>query len=148
MKRPVGITVIRCFFFLAGIYLCSISAVILIVPSAIPTLRTAPLVRGLRLVSPYMTLASGVGWVLIAWGLFQLHEWARWVAQIVLAIGIAWALPMLLFQAHFGWRMLAAILEIALRATVVFYLFLPAVLDVFTRQRRDQKALILPRPER
>ena len=149
MQRPGGVTAIGCFFLLAGVYLCSISATMLIVPNAIPTLRVAPFVRQLRLLSPYATLAIGVLWASVAWGLFQLRDWARWAAQLVLAIGVASFIPMLFVSRfHSGWRLLAACLEIFVRVAAVCYLFTPKVLDVFTAKRSHPSSVTPAGPVR
>ena len=138
MARPLGVTVIGCFFLLAGIYLCSIAATTLVEPRAVETLRSAPFVLGLRQVSPYVTLLIGAIWALVAWGLFRLRDWARFSATLMLAIGIAWALSMtLLGTAHFGWKMLAIFLEIVLRAAAVLYLLTPSVMVSFRTKSRS-----------
>ena len=116
-------------------------------PYAIPSLQHLPSVNALTLANPYFTLAIGSVWAALAWGLFQLRDWARWVAQITLAIGIAWALPMMyLNHIHFGWRMLAEIAEMILRVFAVGYLFAPKVMDAFLIKRtgRDSVPTSLP----
>jgi hypothetical protein len=139
MARPLGVTVIASLFLMAGIYLCSIAAAILVEPRAVQVLRDAPFVLGLRQVSPYVTLLIGAIWALVAWGLFRLRDWARFTATLMLAIGVAWALSMLLLgRTRFGWQVLAACPEIALRAAAVVYLLAPTVMDSFrTNSRRS-----------
>jgi hypothetical protein len=137
MARPLGVTVIGCFFFLAGIYLCSIAAISLVEPRAVHTLRAAPFVPGLRQVSPYVMLLIGAIWAVVAWGLFRLRDWARFAATLLLAIGIAGASAMMLLgRAHFGWQALALCLQIALRAAAVIYLLAPSVMDSFRTRSR------------
>jgi hypothetical protein len=132
MSRPLGVSIIGCYCFLNGIYLCSIAAVMLVVPRIVPMLRFAPLIHELKLLNPFATVAIGIVWALVAWGLLQMKDWARWVAQILLGIGIAWAVPMMfLTKAHFGWRLLALCLQLVLRAAAVAYLFAPSVTDAF-----------------
>lgn len=140
MKRPLGVTVIGCFCLATGVYLCSISSIMLVVPGAVRALKGFPFVHGLKLVTPYATLVVGVLWALVAWGLFRLRDWARWAAQIVLAIGVAWTLPMMYFnQVRFGWRMVADIAELALRALAIGYLFAPKVMDAFLNKRTTRQ---------
>ena len=142
MKRPLGVTLIGCWCLLAGVYLCSIALVQILTPQAIPSLRHLPVVYALKLVSPYLALAIGGIWAALAWGLFQLHDWARWAAQIVLAIGIALTLPMMYFNhIHFGWRMLAEIADVILRVLAVGYLFAPKVMDAFLNERTGQHSV-------
>src|SRR5437588_3585451 len=120
MKRPFVITVIGCCFLVAGVYLCSISAVILIAPGHIQTLKAAPFVFALRRVSPYATLFVGAVWATIGWGLFQLREWARFVASLMLGAGVAWALITLLLHRHSAWRTFLICFEITLRSAAVW----------------------------
>ena len=143
MPRPYGVTAIGCFCLLAGVYLCSVSAIMLLVPGATPTLRAAPFVRAFvrafGLVNPYLTIAIGMGWALVAWGLFQLRDWARLAAQVLLGIGVGWAIQMLLTsRIHSPWRVLAVCVEIILRIAAVGYLFTPAVLDAFLTMRSER----------
>jgi hypothetical protein len=142
MSRPLGVSIIGCCCFLAGIYLCSIAAVVLIVPRVVPILRSAPLIHELKLANPFATLAVGIVWAFVAWGLLRMKDWARWVAQILLGIGVAWVVPMIfLTQMHFGWRLLAVCLQIILRAAAVVYLFAPSVMDAFQAGRSRSSSL-------
>ena len=140
MRRPIGVTVIACAFLAAGIYFCSISAIALFTHGPMDRLRVMPFVRTLRFISPYLTLLVGILWALIAWGLFQLRDWARFTATLMLGIGIAWAVPMMFMtHIHFGWRMLAGFLEIALRAAAIGYFLSPSVLDIFMASRSEKE---------
>src|SRR5450755_4726522 len=93
MQRPAGVTVISALFFLAAIYLWTIGVVKLIAPEAISLMSGAQLMYGLELAGPYMALLVGTGWALVGWGLFRLHNWARWAAMLVMVVGIAWLVP-------------------------------------------------------
>jgi hypothetical protein len=141
MQRPLGVTVIGCFFLLAGVYLCAISAVILITPSAVQTLQAVPFVSVLRLVSPYVTLIVGTVWAIIAWGLFQLRDWARFVATLMLGSGAAWMLVTLLLNHHSIWRTLFACFEIIWRLTAVVYLLAPSTIDRFNARESSAPSL-------
>src|ERR1700722_13542645 len=132
MQRPRGVSVIACFFLAAGVYLCSFSTVTLVAPRALPMLKAAPLIRGLRIASPYVTLLVGTTWALVAWGLFRVRDWARLVATLVLAVGVAWEASLILFgRTHFGWQVPLAWLEMALRVGAIWYLMSPTVIDAF-----------------
>jgi len=131
MQRPAGVTAIAILFQLAAIYLWTIGAVKLIAPGAISLMSGAPLMYGLELAGPYMTLLVGSGWALVAWGLFRMHNWARWAAMLVMTIGIAWLVPKI-SAAELGLPLLWYGLQIALRAAAAWYLAqAPAVLDSF-----------------
>jgi hypothetical protein len=144
MQRPPAVTVIGCFFLVAGVYLCAISSVILITPSAVQTLKALPFVFALRPVSPYVTLIVGTAWAIIAWGLFQLRDWARFVATLVLGTGVAWALVTLLLHRHFAWRILLACFEIAWRSAALWYLLAPSTIERFTGKKSSSQSLSKP----
>ena len=123
MRRPLTVSVIACYLFVAGIYLCSIALIMLLIPSAIETISHAPYVSGLRFVTPYLSLLVGVLWVLAAWGLFRLRNWARWVTMLMLGSGSAWAAAtMFAANVPFGWRVAFNWTEIAVRAGAAVYL--------------------------
>lgn len=92
---------------------------------------------GLELAGPYMALLAGCGWALVAWGLFRLHNWARWAAMLVMTLGIAWLVPKI-SAAEVGWPLLRNGLQIAVRAAAAWYLAqAPAVIDAFAAKRQQ-----------
>ena len=91
---------------------------------------------GLELAGPYMALLVGCGWVLVAWGLFRLHNWARWAAMLVMTLGIAWLVPKI-SAAEIGWPLLWYGLQIAVRAASAWYLAqAPIVVDAFAAKQQ------------
>jgi len=136
MPRPAGVTAISFLFFAAAIYLWTIAAVMLLAPGAISLMSGAQLMFGLELAGPYMALLVGCGWALVAWGLFRLHDWARWAAMLVMTIGIAWLVPKI-SAAEIGWPLLWYGLQIAARAAAAWYLAqAPTVIDAFSAKRQ------------
>ena len=134
MQRPAGVTAIAALFGLAAIYLWTIGMVKLLAPNAISLMSGASLMYGLELAGPYMALLVGTGWALVGWGLFRLHNWARWTAMLVMTIGIAWLVPKI-SMAEVGVPILWSGLQIALRAAAAWYLAqAPAVIDSFARK--------------
>jgi hypothetical protein len=134
MQRPAGVTAIAALFGLAAIYLWTIGMVKLLAPNAISLMSGASLMYGLELAGPYMALLVGSGWALVGWGLFRLHNGARWAAMLVMTIGIAWLVPKI-SMAEIGVPILWSGLQIALRAAAAWYLAqAPAVLDSFARK--------------
>ena len=134
MQRPAGVTAIAALFGLAAIYLWTIGMVKLLAPNAISLMSGASLMYGLELAGPYMALLAGTGWALVGWGLFRLHNWARWAAMLVMTIGIAWLVPKI-SMAEIGVPILWSGLQIALRAAAAWYLAqAPAVIDSFARK--------------
>ena len=134
MQRPAGVTAIAALFGLAAIYLWTIGMVKLLAPNAISLMSGASLMYGLELAGPYMALLVGTAWALVGWGLFRLHNWARWTAMLVMTIGIAWLVPKI-SMAEIGVPILWSGLQIALRAAAAWYLAqAPAVIDSFARK--------------
>jgi hypothetical protein len=131
MERPPGVTGISALFLLAAIYLWAIGAVKLLAPNAISLMRGAPFMYGLELAGPYMTLLVGSGYALVGWGMWRLHNWARWCAMAVMVLGVAALVPRI-SMAELGAPILLYGLQIALRVAVGWYLAqAPAVTDSF-----------------
>jgi hypothetical protein len=134
MQRPALVTVIAVLFFLAAIYLWTIGAVMLLAPGTISLMSGSQFMYGLELAGPYMALLVGAGWALVGWGLFRLHNWARWAAMLVMTIGIASLVPKI-SAAELGVPLLWYGLQIALRAAAAWYLAqAPAVIESFRSQ--------------
>jgi len=135
MQRPAGVTAISILFLLAGIFLWTFGAVKLIAPEAVSLMSASPLMYGLELAGPYMALLIGGGYALIAWGLFRIHNWARWAAMLVITIGVAALVPAI-STAELGVPVLWYGLQIALRVAAAWYLAqAPAALDAFGKRQ-------------
>ncbi len=135
MQRPAGVTIISALFFLAAIYLWAIAAVKLLAPEAISLMSGARLMYGLELAGPYMAMLVGGGYALVGWGLFRLHNWARWAAMLVMVVAVASLVPKI-SMAELGVPVLWYGLRIALRAAVAWYLAqAPAVVDAFAKKQ-------------
>jgi hypothetical protein len=131
LPRPAGVTVISVLFFLAAIYLWTIGVVKLLAPEAISLMSGAQLMYGLELAGPYMAMLVGSGYALVGWGLFRLHNWARWAAMLVMVVAVASLVPKI-SMAELGVPVIWYGLQIALRAAVAWYLAqAPAVVDAF-----------------
>lgn len=134
MERPAGITGIAVLFFLAAMYLWVVGAVKLVAPDAISLMAGRHFMYGLELAGPYMTLLVGGGYALVGWGLFRLHNWARWAAMAVMVIGVASLVPRI-SMAELGAPVFWYGLQIALRVAAGWYLAqAPAVMDSFTKK--------------
>jgi hypothetical protein len=132
MQRPAVVTAISVLFFLAAIYLWTIGAVKLFAPDAISLMSGSQLMYGVELAGPYMALLVGTGWALVGWGLFRLHNWARWAAMAVMTVGIAWLVPKI-SAAELGLPLLWYGAQITVRAAAAWYLAqAPAVIESFT----------------
>ena len=118
-------------FFLAAIYLWTISVVKLVAPEAISLMAGSQLMYSLELAGPYMALLVGSGYALIGWGLFRMHNWARWAAMLVMVIAVAALVPKI-SMAELGVPVFWYGFQIALRVAVGWYLAqAPGVIDAF-----------------
>ena len=92
-ERPPGVTAVAFGFFLAASYLLIAGLIMLLRPGLVPMSAGAALLDGLELAGPYMfLLVAGVGG-LVAFGLWRLKKWARWMAILVASIGIVMLVP-------------------------------------------------------
>jgi hypothetical protein len=134
MRRPIGVTIIAILFLAAAVYLWVAGATLLVSRDVFPFTQTM-LRRALRLTGPYPPLAMGTCYAVVGWGLFRLHNWARWVAMLVMMVGGATMLP-LLFAEAVGYRRSAIWigLQIVLRAVAAFYLLGDELRESFVRQ--------------
>jgi hypothetical protein len=135
MQRPAAVTVISALFFSAAIYLWTFAVVKLLAPEAISLMSGAQLMYGLELAGPFMAMLVGTGYAIIGWGLFRLHNWARWAAMLVMVVAVASLVPKI-SMAELGVPVLWYGFQIALRAAVAWYLAqAPAVVDAFAGRR-------------
>jgi hypothetical protein len=136
MQRPTGVTLLSVLFFAAALYLWTIAVVKLLAPEAVSLMSGAPLMDGLALAGPYMALLVGAAYGLVGWGLFRMHNWARWVAMLAMVIGVASLVPRI-SMAELGVPVFWYGLQIALRVAVGWYLAqAPAVVDAFAARRQ------------
>ena len=132
MQRPKGVSVIAVLFAVAGFYLWTIGVVLLISPGAISLMAGKYFTYGLEIAGPHMILLVGSCYAVIAWGLFRLHNWARWFAMLVIAFSIVPEVPKI-SMAELGLPILWYGLQIALRVAAAWYLAQsPSALDAFT----------------
>lgn len=135
-NAPQALPPFRLTFLLAAIYLWMIGLVKLFAPNAISLVSGSQFMYSLELAGPYMALLIGSGWALVGWGLFRLHNWARWAAMLVMTLGIAWLVPKI-SAAELGTPLFWYGLQIALRAAAAWYLAqAPAVIDAFAAKRQ------------
>ncbi len=129
--RPTGITIIGLIFVAIAIYLWIVGAILLFSPGTISMMAGRRFMYGLELAGPYMALLIGAGYALVGWGLFGLHNWARWAVIVVLALGVASLVPSI-SMAELGLPVFWFGLQIAIRVAVGWYVTqAPAVLDAF-----------------
>ena len=147
MRRPIGLTVISALFAIASLYLWSIAAILLISPGAISLMSGKYFTYGLEIAGPYMILLAGSCYAVIAWGLFRLQNWARWLAMLIIAISIVPLIPKI-SMAEIGLPIFWLGLQIALRVAAGWYLAqAPSVLDAFTQKRHGSTPILTDKPE-
>lgn len=132
-ERPAGVTAVATAFLLAGAYLLTVGLTMLVRPGVISMAAGAELLGGLELAGPYMFLLIAALGLAIALGLWQLQNWARWMAIIVAMIGIVLLLPNVssaVFDFHFGKLAWGGLGTIG-RVMIAWYLSQPPVKDAF-----------------
>jgi len=135
MQRPKALTAIASLFALIAAYLWAIGAIKLAAPGVISLMAGRHFLYGLELAGPYMMLLGGSVYALVAWGLFRLQNWARWIALLLIVISTASLIPKI-SMAELGVPILWYGLQIALRVAIGWYLAqAPAVIDAFAAKR-------------
>lgn len=132
MQRPGGVVAVAILFALAAIYLGTVAVILLVSPGAISLMSAKYFLYGLQLAGPYMILLGATVYGFVAWGLFRLRNWARWIAMLIIAFSLAPLVPKI-SMAELGFPVLWYGLQIALRVAVAWYLAqAPVVIDAFS----------------
>jgi hypothetical protein len=133
MERPPGINVIAVVFFLFAGYLVAVGAILLFAPDAI-SIRSTPFMYGRELTGPQSAFLVGAGWALVGWGLYQVRNWARWSALVLLVVGIAASVPAVSAAAtDLNWRFAWYGGQLMAKVVAVWYLTRsPEVIDAFS----------------
>ena len=121
MQSPFLVTAISLLFCSAAIYLFILGATLLISPGTMSLMAGRYFMYGLELAGPYMILLLAAGYGLVGWGLWRLHNWARWIAMLVMVIGVASLVPKI-SMAELGIPIFWYGLQIALRVALAWYL--------------------------
>jgi hypothetical protein len=136
MEPPASVTVIAALFFLVAGYLAAIGIIELVAPGTFSaTLRTG-VTYGRELTGPQTAISVGAGWALVGWGLYRLHNWARWCAIVIMVIGIAGSVPAVSAAAmDLTWRFWFYGVQIMARVVIVWLLVAsPEVIEAFVRK--------------
>jgi hypothetical protein len=133
MERPASVTVIAALFFLVAGYLVVIGIAEFFDPGALTVTRGVGLTYGRELSGPQTAISVGLGWALVAWGLYRLHNWARWCALLLMVIGIAGSVPAVSAAARdITWRFFFYGAQIMVRVVIAWYLAAsPEVIEAF-----------------
>jgi hypothetical protein len=136
MERPASVTVIAALFFLVGGYLVAIGIADLVAPGTLLMTMKTGVTYGRELNGPQTALSVGAGWGLVGWGLYRLHNWARWCAIVIMVIGIAGSVPAVSAAARgFGWRFFFYGVQVMARVVIAWYLAAsPDLVEAFARK--------------
>lgn len=137
MERPASVTVIAALFFLVAGYLITVGIVEFTSPGAFALARDAGITYGRELSAPQTAISVGVGWALVGWGLYQLRNWARWCAMVLMVLGVAGSVPAVSAAARdITWRFFFYGAQIMVRIVIAWLLAAsPEVIDAFLRNR-------------
>ena len=134
-ERPAGVSAVAIAFLLAAAYLLAVGLTMLARPGLISMAAGSELLGGLELAGPYMFVLVAVVGTVIAAGIWQLQNWARWLAILVAMIGVVLLLPSVssaILDFRFG-KLLGGGLGTIVRVLIVWYLIQPAVKEAFER---------------
>jgi hypothetical protein len=136
MERPASVTVIAALFFLVAAYLIAVGIIEFVVPGTLSMTRAAGLTYGRELDAPQTAISVGAGWALVGWGLYRLHNWARWCAIVIMVIGVAGSVPAVSAAARdLTWRFFFYGGQIMVRVVIAWYLAAsPDLIDAFVRK--------------
>jgi hypothetical protein len=136
MERPASVTVIAALFFWVAAYLIVIGFVELLSPGTHSLARIAGVTYGREMDGPQTAISVGLGWALVGWGLYRLHNWARWCALVILVIGVAGSVPAVSAAARdITWRFFWLGAQIMVRIVIAWLLAAsPDVMEAFARK--------------
>jgi hypothetical protein len=136
MERPASVRLVAALFFLVAAYLVTIGVVELLAPGTLSMTRAAGITYGRELNGAQTALSVGAGWALIGWGLYRLHNWARWCAIVLMVLGVAGSVPAVSAAARdLTGRFFFYGVQIMVRVVIVWYLAAsPELIEVFRRK--------------
>jgi hypothetical protein len=140
MERPVSLKVIAALFFLVAAYLVVIGIAEFVSPGTLAMTRATGITYGRELDGPQTAISIGAGWALVGWGLYRLHNWARWCAIVLMVIGVAGSVPAVSAAARdLSWRFFFSGAQVMVRAVIGWLLVAsPEVIEAFARKQAPQ----------
>jgi cell division protein FtsW (lipid II flippase) len=134
-ERPAGVTAVADAFLLAAAYLFGVGLAMLVRPELVPLGTGRHLLGGFAFAGPHIFLLTAVLGAMVAFGLWRLHNWARWLAILCAMIGVVLLVPSVSSAVVFfrfgklAWGALGTIV----RVMIVQYFFQPGVKEAFQR---------------
>jgi hypothetical protein len=127
MERPASLKVIAALFFLVAAYLVGIGIAEFVSPGTLRMTRATGITYGRDLDGAQSAISIGAGWALVAWGLYRLHNWARWCAVVLMVVGVAGSVPAVSAAARdLGWRFFWYGAQVMVRVVITWYLIFSA----------------------
>lgn len=134
MRRPVTITIVALVCCGIAVYLWVIAAILLIRPGTFSLMSGSQFMYGLELAGPFMMLLFGLGYAVVGWGLFRLHNWARAVVILLMIIRVAALVPKI-SMAELGIPLFWYGLQISVTVAIGMYLAQSqSVIDAFAQK--------------
>jgi hypothetical protein len=143
MERPTGVSAIAIVFFLVAAYLWIVGAIEIAAPGTISPVMRAPFLYGRELSGPQSAFLVGAGWGLVGRGLWQLRNWARWCAIVILLIGVAGSIPAVSAATRdIGWRFFWLGTQLMVRIVIAWLLAAsPEVVEAFVKKESEPEIL-------
>jgi hypothetical protein len=136
--RPIPVTLISIYFLVAAAYLWIVAAALFLAPGRLSLMFGSRFMYGLEVAGPNMMLLVGFAYGLIGWGLYRLHNWARWLAMLVFVLAVACLVPKI-SAAEIGLQVFVCGVKIAILAAAGFYLVQsPTTLEAFLKSRSEK----------
>jgi hypothetical protein len=133
-QRPLGVTLVALLLTLIGVFLIGVTLARMFSPGLVLPIRHTAVLRTMGLVNSYFAILAGVVWILIAWGLFTLHGFARMAAMILIFMGVGFDVGLLVMGAPgFSRFPLWITASILVRLIIVWYLFRSPVAEKFQK---------------
>jgi hypothetical protein len=109
----------------------------LVAPGTISPAMRAPFMYGRELAGPQSAFLVGAGWGMVAWGLLQIRNWARWTAIVLMVLGVAGGIPTVSAAATgLNWRLAWYGGQMIAKVAATWYLaFAPDAVEVFKGRR-------------
>ncbi len=133
-QRPLGVTLVAFLLTLLGVFLIGLTLARMFSPGFLVPIRHVALLRTVGMVNSFVAILAGVVWILVGWGLFTLHGFARLAAMILLFMGVGFDVGRLVVAAPGFGRFPAWIIgSILVRLVIVWYLFRAPVAEKFVK---------------
>ena len=126
-------------FGLAAIYLCVVGWITLASTEIEPDRAAMLLLLALLRAGPYIMLLAAACAALIAWGLWQMNNWARRAAMLAAAVGVLMLVPGVSSRA-LGWTFAVSGAGMIARVIVVWYLWQEDVAQAFLGERDEPRS--------